>query len=721
MQTRGLNQAPTDARSSARGHDHGTICFHSRACCAATSVIMKHFLSRASGVTRAQTRTAGLLGAASFVLVSTSVAAACSSAESPQGGGLYAIDSGAGAVDPSTADAAFDGPLQVDAKTDAVAPIPSGSKAKFAVLESTDLHSNIRSYDYFKLAADSSIGIERTATLIRLTRKEFPNSILVDNGDTIQGTVLADYQALVRPVACNEPIAIYKTMNQLGFDVGGIGNHEFNYGLAFLSQVTHTPFDVNGVDAGATSACAGPKFPLILSNVYSSKTGKTLFPPSTIISKTIEGLAPDNRKITATLKIGFVAFTPPAIVNWDKRWLDGKVFVKGVKEVAPPLVADLRAKGADLVIAVIHGGLDNAPYTESLENQGWHLAQLPGVDALLMGHSHQVFPNAASTAPQFALPMVDRDAGTVAGVPALMANFWGQHLGVMGLELAYNGSKWQIDATKTVTEARPISSLCVSGLPTACDASGRWRTGMMCPFAALCTGKADKTRVALDVEPSIATLVEAEHQATISYVKTPIGTTDFEMSTFFADVGDISAIEIVNQAQTGYVTTYVQQNLPQFAALPVTSMSAPFKSGFQGGNDYTDVPAGAVAINNAADLYLYANTLYAVKVTGAELQDWLETAAMRFAQIDPAKTADQALINPAFSGYNFDLLTDARFAYEIDLTQPLPPMGVKASGRIKNFRFEGRPVDQQLPRERRRQLPRARWHENHLCFAGFEP
>jgi 2',3'-cyclic-nucleotide 2'-phosphodiesterase/3'-nucleotidase len=199
--------------------------------------------------------------------------------------------------------------------------------------------------------------------------------------------------------------------------------------------------------------------------------------------------------------------------------------------------------------------------------------------------------------------------------------------------------------------------------------------------------------VYVEPDPSIAALVADEHQGTIAYVKTPIGSTDFEMSTYFAEEGDPSAIEIVNQAQADYVSSYIQANLPQYASLPVLSVSAPFKSGFQGGNDYTDVAAGPVAIHNAADLYLYANTVYAVKVTGAQLQDWLETAATRFAQIDPKKTADQPLINPAMPGYNFDLVTDPDLSYEIDVTQPLPAMGQKASGRIKNLTYKVKPID----------------------------
>ena len=76
------------------------------------------------------------------------------------------------------------------------------------------------------------------ATLVKQARAEFPNTMLFDDGDTIQGTALADYQARVEPVACDEELAIYRAMDALGYDGGTIGNHEFNYGLPFLSQVT---------------------------------------------------------------------------------------------------------------------------------------------------------------------------------------------------------------------------------------------------------------------------------------------------------------------------------------------------------------------------------------------------------------------------------------------------------------------------------------------------
>lgn len=530
--------------------------------------------------------------------------------------------------------------------------VPTGTITELALLETTDLHTNVRSYDYFKLSEDKSIGFERTATLIKNARAENRNTLLFDNGDTIQGTSLADYQALISPITCDSTLAMYKVMNALKYDAAGIGNHEFNYGLPFLAQVTGNKFNVDGMPAVADQKkCAGPDFPQVLSNVMSAKDKKPLFQPYTILVRMVSATTPDGKAIQVPMRIGVLGFAPPMIVNWDKRWLDGKVYTDGIKEAATKYIAEMRANGVDMIVAISHGGLDNSPYMPSMENGSFHLSQVDGVDALLLGHSHQIFPNATSTLPQFNLPGVDKAKGLVNGVPTVMGNMWGKHLGMIKLTLAYNGSKWVIDKSKTKVEAR-----------AARNADGSY----------------------VEPDAGIAAMVETEHQATIGYVKTPVGSTDFGMNTYFADVGDVSAIEVVNQAQADYIATYVKNNMPQFASLPVLSVSAPFKSGFAGGADFTDVAAGNVAINNAADLYLFPNTVYAVKVTGQDIKNWLETAARRFNKIDPAVSVEQNLIS-SFPGYNFDMFTTSDIQYEIDVTQDI-------NSRIKNLMYKGAPM-----------------------------
>lgn len=529
----------------------------------------------------------------------------------------------------------------------------AGATATLAVLETTDLHFNVRSYDYFKLADDKSYGFERTATLVRAARKEFANTLLVDNGDTIQGTALADYEATIKPIPCTQQLSMYKAMGALGFDAGTLGNHEFNYGLPFLNQVLGGGLDVDGVDAA--KKCAGAGYPIVLANVVSSKTKKPLVQPYTLLERTLVAKGADGKEVKLPIKIGVIGFTTPGIMNWDKRYLEGKITTEGAVEAATKYVPELRAKGADVVVALLHGGMDNAAYTATMENPGLHLSKVAGIDAMVMGHQHGVFPDTAAT-PSFNLPGVDHKAGTVNGVPAVMASSWGKALGVVQLALQWDGSKWVVNKAASKAELRNIQSKNAAG-----------------------------ATVYVDPDPAIAPLIETQHQAAIQYVKTPIGQTDFRMSTLFADVGDPGAIQIVNQAQQAYVAAYLKASLPQYAQLPVLSVSAPFKSGFQGGADYTDVAVGPLAINNAADLYLYPNTVYAVKVNGGDIKNWLEAAAKRFNQIDPAKTTEQPLIS-TFPGYNFDMFTTPDVQYEIDVTQPV-------GSRIKNLTYLGKPID----------------------------
>ena len=532
---------------------------------------------------------------------------------------------------------------------------PSGSHLQLALLETTDLHANVLSYDYFKLAEDRNIGFERAAELILAARKEFENSLTFDAGDTVQGTALADWQALVKPLPCDGELAIYKSMDALGYDAGTIGNHEFNYGLKFLSQVTGTPYNIAGVPV---EKCKGPRFPLVLSNVFSTKDGKPLYAPWRVLTRTFRARTPDGALRDVTLRVGLIGLTPPGIMEWDKRNLEGKVSVMGVVEAAQKYVPELQKAGVDLVIAIVHGGIDASPYRSTgTENAAWHLAAVPGIDAMLLGHSHAIFPNPSDAKSRYAhLPEVDNERGFVRGVPAVMGNFYGSNIGVIELSLNFNDGRWQVDRGTTHAEVRSVRN-------------------------------ADRSYVEPDAD--IAPLVRPEHEGTIAYVKTPIGSSDFDMSTYFVAAGDISALQIVNAAERDYVEKYIKANMPQLAGVPVLGATSVFKAGFGGPKDYTDVKAGPLAINNAADLYLYPNTLNAVKIDGAGVKAWLEKSAGWFNRIDPNKAEAQDLLNSHVPTYLFDVL-QGDLAYVIDVTRPL-------GERIVELRYRGQPVRPDQP------------------------
>ena len=533
----------------------------------------------------------------------------------------------------------------------APAEVADGTRAELAILESTDIHSNILSYDYYRLAEDPSLGFERMATRVKEARREFANTMLFDAGDTIQGTALADYQALVKPAGCDEELAMYRAMDALGYDGGTIGNHEFNYGLPFLAQVTDDgSMNVEGLEK---RRCKGPLYPIALANVFSTRDDKPIYAPYGWVDKDIKVHTADGREIETTIRVGFIGFTPPPIMQWDKRNLEGKVYTKGVVEAAREFLPELRKHDVDLVVAISHGGIDTSPYASVMENANWHLAAEPGIDVLLLGHSHAAFPDPKDPKSRYnGLPEVDNARGFIRGKPAVMGNYWGKSLGVIDLALVRREGHWQIDAAATHSEVRDIKN-------------------------------ADGSFVAPD--PEIAALVKRVHEATIAYVSTPIGDSDFAMTTYFAKVGEVTALQPVNTAQREYVERYVAKNLPQFADVPVLSAAAPFKAGFGGPTDFTDIAAGPLAIRNAADLYLYPNTVTAVKIDGATLKAWLERAAELFNRIDPAKKEAQELINRKVPSYNFDVIQGG-LTYAIDITRT-------TGDRIRDLRYRGKPVD----------------------------
>ncbi|WP_179215146.1 5'-nucleotidase C-terminal domain-containing protein [Achromobacter xylosoxidans] len=546
--------------------------------------------------------------------------------------------------------------------------VPQGSTLDVAILGTTDLHANVLGYDYYKLAEDKSYGVDRTATLIANARKQNANTLLFDNGDTIQGTALSDYQALVKPVQCSDMLAIYKQMKLLAYDAATLGNHEFNYGLPFLSQITDTNFGLAGIGKGTAQTnpagakdCAAPGFPFVSANVVSAASKQPIFKPWVLLNKTFKATDPNGKQIDVALKVGVIGFAPPPILQWDKANLEGHVEVAGWKESAQRYVPEMRAAGADLVVALAHGGIDMlTAYSPAMENGAGYLSQVPGIDALITGHQHLLFPDTNAKSQFAGQPGIELEKGLINGVPAVQAGQWGNNLGQITLKLAYDKG-WQV--RKDATRVQRISTRLTAQ-----------------------NGATPATYVESDA--AAQQLVQAEHAATIAYVKTPIGQSRFDMATYYALAGDVSALQIVNMAQIDYLADYIAKNKPSYAALPILSAAAPFKGGRNGPGDFTYVKQGNIAINNAADLYLYPNTLQVVRVSGDIVRQWLEKTAEQFRQIVPGQVAPQDLIDTGFPTFNFDVLYAAGNAlrYEIDVTRP-------KGSRITKLTYQGAPLD----------------------------
>ena len=188
--------------------------------------------------------------------------------------------------------------------------------------------------------------------------------------------------------------------------------------------------------------------------------------------------------------------------------------------------------------------------------------------------------------------------------------------------------------------------------------------------------------------------VREDHEATLAYVRRPVGKTSAPLYSYFALVADDPSVQIVSQAQSWYVEQMMKGT--EWEGVPILSAAAPFKAGGRGGPEYyTDVPAGDIAIKNVADLYLYPNTLQAVLVDGATVKEWLERSAGIFNRIEPGK-ADQPLLDATFPSYNFDVIDGV--TYEIDLAEPSKydkdgNVANAGASRIRNLQFDGKPIE----------------------------
>ncbi|WP_257211885.1 bifunctional 2',3'-cyclic-nucleotide 2'-phosphodiesterase/3'-nucleotidase [Mesotoga sp. H07.pep.5.3] len=456
---------------------------------------------------------------------------------------------------------------------------------ELVVLGTTDLHGYVMPYDYLTVEEVSDYGAAKTFTLIKWAREMYNNTILIDTGDAIQGSVLAEREARIDPIKMGDTPSIIKAMNIMDYDVVGIGNHEFNFGLEYLDL-----------------AIASADFPMISANLYNEDTKELRYDPYVILEREVDGIP---------IKIGVIAFLPPEIMMWDRVLLEGKVYAEPIVEAAAKYVPKLRKEGVDLVIVSLHQGSSDAEAI--LEN-------VEGIDGIIMGHSH------------------GKIADKIDGVPVTMAGSWGSSLGLIHFHLLNRDGEWEVFSS--------------------------------CPQLWHVDEK-------VEAAPEIVEAVKEQHEATIDYVMAPVGTTAVPIKGYFSRVIDNEVTQLVNEAQLWYVKEYFKGT--EYESMPLLSAAAPFRTN-------TSVDAGDVRIMNAADIYIYSNTLHVVRVNGLELKGWLEKCAENFNQIDPNSTEEQNLL-ARFSSYNFDIIEGIN--YQIDVRNPV-------GQRIVNLTYEGEEVEDDM-------------------------
>ncbi|MFF6876468.1 bifunctional metallophosphatase/5'-nucleotidase [Streptomyces sp. NPDC012474] len=469
----------------------------------------------------------------------------------------------------------------------------------FTVLGTTDLHGNVFNWDYFtdKEFDDkdhNDVGLAKVSTLVNRVRAEKGrrNTLLIDAGDTIQGTQLSYYYAKVDPITAEggpvHPMA--QAMNAMGYDAAALGNHEFNYGIPVLRKFEQQ--------------C---RFPLLGANALDAKTLRPAFAPYSMHRLR----TPFGRDV----KVAVLGLTNPGIAIWDKANVQGKMTFPGLEEQAAKWVPKLRSMGADVVIVSAHSGSsgtssygDQLPYVENAA--GLVAEQVPGIDAILVGHAHTEIPEYFVT---------NKKTGKQVVLSEPLK--WGQRLTLFDFELVWERGCWKVEKVG----AKVLNSNTV------------------------------------EEDPKITKLLGDEHEKVVGYVNQVVGTNAAEMTSAEAPYKDVPIIDLINHIQADTVKQALAGT--EYAALPVLSQAACFSRSAR-------IPAGEVTIRDVAGLYVFENTLEARLMTGAQMKAYLEFSASYFVQTAPGAAVDPAKLTNANGtpDYNYDVVSG--LSYEIDIAKP---------------------------------------------------
>ena len=319
--------------------------------------------------------------------------------------------------------------------TDRSVTVPT-VQATLRLLATTDLHAHICGWDYHNDQPRPETGLSALATLIADARADCPDTLLLDNGDFLQGSPLGDWAA---GPGLAHPHPVIAAMNALGYDAATLGNHEFGHGLPFLER-----------------ALSQAAFPVVSANLR--PTGDSpVIPRGVLLTRTVTGSDGKGH----SLRIGITGIAPPQTAIWEGRRIAGRIECLDPLRAATEAVAALRRDGADVVVLLAHSGAGAESDGEGAENPGHALARHAGADAMFLGHTHAPFP-----------PAPDQPA-LLHGIPAVGAGAFGSHLACIDLDLSRKDQGWRIAAHRArLLPAKPTPAPHPAPHPTLAAACG---------------------------------------------------------------------------------------------------------------------------------------------------------------------------------------------------------------------------------------------------------
>jgi 2',3'-cyclic-nucleotide 2'-phosphodiesterase/3'-nucleotidase len=482
--------------------------------------------------------------------------------------------------------------------------------AKLRILATTDLHMMLVAHDYASDTPSNGPSLAGISTLITKARAdsqvEGRATVLFDNGDFLQGTPLADWQS-TQPVNDTHPIA--RVFNDLGYDAIGLGNHDLDYGATYLDQV------VNLIDAPTVSTnlradiVSGIQRHAMLSRTFATPQGP------------------------ATIRLGVVSALPLETAIWNKSELPNGTSIEDPFASLTDAARLLRKQGADLIIALVHMGMDQNGAAElSGSNGAWALGQMPEIDVVIAGHTHQRFPLEPILGDH---PASDR--------PTVMPGNAASDLGVIDLDVVQaRDGRWQI----------------------------RHHSSELWP-----------NTTAILPDPAIIRINAASHQATRAYLAQKVGDTPYDMHSYFALVYPGKTLALAARAKAIAVSKALAQS--DFGHLPVLATATTRAvGGARGPSNYIHIAKGPVLRRHLSNFTPATNRICAVPVNGADLRNWLEHSSRVYNQLLP-DTPEQPLLDHNNPSFIFDTIYG--LDYEIDPSRPI-------GQRIKDLRIKDTPI-----------------------------
>lgn len=456
----------------------------------------------------------------------------------------------------------------------------ASQEVQLAVVFTSDVHAHLVPYDEVRQRSLRG-SLAQVATLVRKVREQYPLSLVLDGGDTIQGTPLAHYALSGQMGNGTDPTVA--AMNLVGYDAAVLGNHEFDYGLPPLRR-----------------ALQQSRFPWLAANVERSAEAQLPVKPWVI-------------KTVGPVRVGIIGLTNPNIPSWipPEHWAP-LVFQDPVRQ-AEALIREVRPK-VDLLVVVAHTGFERdletgEPNGTDRENFAWRLSRLAGVDLLLTGHTHRDIP-----------------PRKVNGTWVAQPGRWAELATVWEIVVRREGRRFRVDAVN----------------------------GRNVPVADL-----EPDPRVLDALAPLVSQVKAE-------LERPLGRLVEPLRVGGVPVEDDPGLDLIHRVQLW--ATGADLSL----AAPLTGSPVEF-------------PAGPLTPRLAHALYVYANSLVVVRVTGAQLKAILEHAVRGWVSVRCGSGgALELLRDESLPSYNYDTVEGARY-----LVDPTAPEGQ----RVRWLEVRGQPVE----------------------------